>query len=64
MTDPVEAPIEREEEPSPFDRSAIHALLGMARQYKRQFIVVSIFSFLYTGLDLLQPWFTARPSMR
>ncbi len=55
MTDPVEAPIEREEEPSPFDRSAIHALLGMARQYKRQFIVVSIFSFLYTGLDLLQP---------
>jgi ATP-binding cassette subfamily B protein len=42
-------------EESPFDRRAIRALFGIARQYKRQFIIVSIFSFLYTGLDLLQP---------
>src|SRR3978361_1289584 len=46
---------ETKAEASPFDRRAIHALFELARQYKRQFIIVSIFSFLYTGLDLLQP---------
>src|SRR5262245_16732604 len=40
---------------SPFNRRVFRALLDLASQYKRQFIVVSIFSFLYTGLDLLQP---------
>src|SRR4051794_13110454 len=36
-------------------REVFHALLELARQYKGQFIVVAVFSFLYTGLDLLQP---------
>ncbi len=44
-----------DDEKSPFDRRVFRALLDIARQYKRQFIVVSLFSFLYTGLDLLQP---------
>src|SRR5947209_19965536 len=44
-----------EEDGSPFDRRALRALFDLAKQYKRQFIVVSLFSFLYTGLDLLQP---------
>jgi ATP-binding cassette subfamily B protein len=30
-------------------------LFDLAKQYKRQFIVVCLFSFLYTGLDLMQP---------
>src|SRR5947208_13310194 len=42
-------------EESPFDRRIFRALFDLAKQYKRQFIVVSLFSFLYTGLDLLQP---------
>jgi ATP-binding cassette, subfamily B, bacterial len=42
------------EEPA-ISREVLGALLGLAKQYKRQFIAVSIFSFLYTGLDLLQP---------
>jgi ABC-type multidrug transport system fused ATPase/permease subunit len=44
-----------EDEKSPFDRRVFRALLDIAKQYKRQFIIVSLFSFLYTGLDLLQP---------
>ena len=44
-----------EDEKSPFDRRVFRALFDIARQYKRQFLVVSLFSFLYTGLDLLQP---------
>src|SRR5438046_1228473 len=44
-----------EVEESPFDRRIFRALFDLARQYKRQFIVVALFSFLYTGLDLLQP---------
>src|SRR2546423_14071465 len=44
-----------EDEESPFDRRIFRALFDLARQYKRQFIVVALFSFLYTGLDLLQP---------
>jgi ABC-type multidrug transport system fused ATPase/permease subunit len=44
-----------ENEGSPFDRRSFRALFDLAKQYKRQFIVVSLFSFLYTGLDLLQP---------
>src|SRR5881394_3204839 len=44
-----------EDEKSPFDPRIFRALFDIAKQYKRQFIVVSLFSFLYTGLDLLQP---------
>src|SRR4051795_8840305 len=44
-----------EGEKSPFDPRIFRALFDIAKQYKRQFIVVSLFSFLYTGLDLLQP---------
>jgi ABC-type multidrug transport system fused ATPase/permease subunit len=44
-----------EAQESPFDRRVFRALFDLAKQYKRQFIVVSLFSFLYTGLDLLQP---------
>jgi len=44
-----------EAEESPFDRRVFRALFELAKQYKRQFIVVSVFSFLYTGLDLMQP---------
>src|SRR5947209_8238270 len=40
---------------SAFDRRTFRALLELAKQYKKQFLVVSVFSFLYTGLDLLQP---------
>src|SRR3954462_3028595 len=44
-----------EDNESPFDRRAFRALFELAKKYKKQFIVVSLFSFLYTGLDLLQP---------
>src|SRR5215475_3204996 len=44
-----------DDEQSPFDRRTFRALFDLAKQYKRQFLVVSFFSFLYTGLDLLQP---------
>ena len=43
------------EEQSPFDPQVFRVLFGLAKQYKRQFIVVALFSFVYTGLDLLQP---------
>jgi ABC-type multidrug transport system fused ATPase/permease subunit len=36
-------------------RQVLHALLALAKQHKRQFFVVAVFSFFYTGLDLLQP---------
>src|SRR3954452_10069642 len=39
----------------PGSRQVFRALLELARQHKRQFFVVALFSFLYTGLDLLQP---------
>ena len=48
----------RSEEPgaeSPFSRRVFRVLFDLARQHRRQFLVVSLFSFLYTGLDLLQP---------
>ncbi len=44
-----------EGEESPFDPRVFRALFELAKQYKRQFIIVSLFSFLYTGLDLMQP---------
>ena len=36
-------------------RHVIRALLKLARQYRRQFLIVILFSFLYTGFDLAQP---------
>jgi ATP-binding cassette, subfamily B, bacterial len=42
-------------EESPFDPRVFRALFDLAKQYKRQFIIVSLFSLLYTGLDLMQP---------
>jgi ABC-type multidrug transport system fused ATPase/permease subunit len=55
MTSAAEEHEIAEDEKSPFDRRVFRALFDIAKQYKRQFIVVSVFSFLYTGLDLLQP---------
>src|SRR5436190_9290235 len=55
MTSPIEEHTTTEDQESPFNRRVFHALFDLAKQYKRQFIVVSFFSFLYTGLDLLQP---------
>jgi ABC-type multidrug transport system fused ATPase/permease subunit len=55
MTSTGDAHTVAEDEGSPFDRRTFRALFELAKQYKRQFIVVSLFSFLYTGLDLLQP---------
>lgn len=40
---------------SPFSPRVFRLLFELAKQYRRQFLVVSLFSFLYTGLDLLQP---------
>jgi ABC-type multidrug transport system fused ATPase/permease subunit len=37
------------------NRQVLQALLELARQHKSQFTFVALFSFLYTGLDLLQP---------
>src|SRR5690349_12981964 len=53
MNSADEEPLLTEAEPG--NRQVFHALLDLARQYKPQFIVVALFSFLYTGLDLLQP---------
>ena len=52
-TDEEHAPVVDEE--SPFDPRVFRVLFDLAKQYKRQFIVVCLFSFVYTGLDLLQP---------
>src|ERR1019366_8403386 len=49
------APTDIETEESPFSRRVFQVLLRLARQYRRQFVIVSLFAFLYTGLDLLQP---------
>src|SRR5215471_20648078 len=46
---------QRAQEESPFSRRVFQALFELAKQYKRQFLLVSFFSFVYTGLDLLQP---------
>jgi ABC-type multidrug transport system fused ATPase/permease subunit len=40
---------------SAFSRQVLRALFDLAKKYKRQFVIVAFFSFLYTGLDLLQP---------
>ena len=55
MTDTGDEHKTAEDDHSPMDRRVFRALFDLAKQYKRQFIVVSLFSFLYTGLDLLQP---------
>jgi len=55
MTNITEAPPVVDEEESPFSRRVFQVLFELAKQYRKQFLVVSLFSFLYTGLDLLQP---------
>jgi ATP-binding cassette, subfamily B, bacterial len=40
---------------SPFSRKVFQLLFRLAKQHQRQFAIVGLFSFLYTGLDLLQP---------
>lgn len=47
--------LEPEIEESPFDPRIFRVLFTLAKEYKRQIIIVSLFSFLYTGLDLMQP---------
>ncbi len=37
------------------NRRLFERLFGLAKQYKKHFALVVLFSFLYTGLDLLQP---------
>ena len=49
---PAEVAANRE---SPFSRRMFQVLLQLAQQYRRQFLLVTLFSFLYTALDLLQP---------
>jgi ATP-binding cassette, subfamily B, bacterial len=51
---PAEPPLAGAQE-SPFSRRVFQVLFELAKQYRRLFFVVSLFSFLYTGLDLLQP---------
>src|SRR6476619_2741741 len=55
MTNISETPPVTDEAESPLSRRVFQVLLEMAKQHRRQFLVVSLFSFLYTGLDLLQP---------
>ena len=64
MANTGEEPATTEDETSPFDRRVFRALFDIAKQYKRQFIVVSLFSFLYTGLDLCSRSYIARRSMQ
>src|SRR5579859_7560120 len=40
---------------SPFSRRMFQVLFQLAHQYRRQFLIVTLFSFLYSGLDLIQP---------
>jgi len=44
-----------EDSGSPFSPRVFDALLQLARQYKKQFVVIAVFAFLATGADLLQP---------
>lgn len=48
-------PANNKTEESPFSRQVFRVLFRLARQYRKQFLIVSLFAFLYTGLDLLQP---------
>ncbi len=55
MTNLTEAQPVADNEESPFSRRVFQVLFQLAKQYRRQFLVIGLFSFLYTGLDLLQP---------
>ncbi len=55
MTNITEAQPVADNEESPFSRRVFQVLFQLAKQYRRQFLVIGLFSFLYTGLDLLQP---------
>ena len=49
MTEPAGA------DESAFSGQVLRILYRLAIQHRRQFLVVGLFSFLYTGLDLIQP---------
>jgi ATP-binding cassette subfamily B protein len=54
----LEIPLEAnatEASTSPFSPRVFEALLQLARQYRRQFVVIALFAFLATGADLMQP---------
>ncbi len=55
MTNISDAPKAADNEESPFSRRVFQLLFQLAKQYRRQFLIVCVFSFLATGLDLLQP---------
>jgi ABC-type multidrug transport system fused ATPase/permease subunit len=40
---------------SAFSSQVLRVLYRLAMQHRRQFLIVGLFSFLYTGLDLVQP---------
>ena len=40
---------------SPFSRRVLQVLLKLAREHKRQFVVIAVYSFIFTAADLIQP---------
>ncbi|HXJ38790.1 MAG TPA: ABC transporter ATP-binding protein [Bryobacteraceae bacterium] len=40
---------------SPFSRRVLQVLLQLAREHKRQFVIIAVYSFLFTAADLIQP---------
>ena len=48
-------PATAQNEEAPFTRRVFRVLLRLARQHKREFVVIALFSFLYTAADLIQP---------
>src|SRR5271155_1050468 len=48
-TPPAANPVD--ESGSPFSPRVFKALLQLARQYKRQFVIIAVFAFLATGAD-------------
>ena len=55
MTNQTEAQPVNNDQESPFSRRVFDVLFQLGKQYRRQFLIVGLFAFLYTGLDLLQP---------
>lgn len=50
-----EEPLSAESAGAASNKRLFQVLLGFAKHYKRQFFVVALFSFFYSGFDLLQP---------
>jgi ABC-type multidrug transport system fused ATPase/permease subunit len=51
----TETPTPTETAETSSTRRVFEVLLSFSRQFRRQFFVVALFSFLYSGFDLLQP---------